>query len=544
MPSLRSGARRASRPGPKASRAGAGGARASSHLPSLARRSRDRRAGARRRPDGGVGSGARVRRARRARRTAAPSTSAAPTLSVGATDPDGGSLEVTLRGPARRARPCPGRRTRSRSRSSSCPTPRTTATDPSTCWMRSCGGCATRAARSTRPSSIQVGDLVSEWDIPRHWDNVSRSFAILDDAGVPNTVVPGNHDFDNATGDLGPYNATSPPPATRARPGTRRPPATAATSGRTSSDPIRSTAATATATRCSARAAATSSCSTSSGRRRSTRSTGPTGCSTPTPTAPSSWRRTASCRSTARVARPRSAPAARRRPRCGRGSCAPTARSTSSSPGTSTRATSARRTAPTPTRAASPCRRSSPTTRSRANGGDGWLRYYTFEPADEHDARDDVLAHARPLRDRRGLRVHAAVRADRRRSPRRSRRSRPGPWRRAARPPRPGRASRTTPRTSGARSSTTARRRTTSPTWTLRTPPAPQAVLAADAFGRTVTGGWGTADVGGAWTPGTGTTGPLSVNGSAGAHDALARARRARCGSARPLAPRRSSTHR
>ncbi|MHA7264684.1 PKD domain-containing protein, partial [Arthrobacter sp. TMN-37] len=43
----------------------------------------------------------------------------------------------------------------------------------------------------------------------------------------------------------------------------------------------------------------------------------------------------------------------------------------------------------------------------------------------------------------------------------------------------------------------------------------PAAELARDAFGRTVTGGWGAADVGGAWTV-SGTTSKYSVDGSAG----------------------------
>jgi PKD repeat protein len=43
----------------------------------------------------------------------------------------------------------------------------------------------------------------------------------------------------------------------------------------------------------------------------------------------------------------------------------------------------------------------------------------------------------------------------------------------------------------------------------------PVAELARDAFGRTVSGGWGSADIGGAWTVG-GFTGKYSVDGSAG----------------------------
>lgn len=58
---------------------------------------------------------------------------------------------------------------------------------------------------------MQVGDLVSDWDNPRHWENVSGAFEILDDANVPYTVLPGNHDFDAATGDMGAFNSHFPP---------------------------------------------------------------------------------------------------------------------------------------------------------------------------------------------------------------------------------------------------------------------------------------------------------------------------------------------
>lgn len=58
---------------------------------------------------------------------------------------------------------------------------------------------------------MQVGDLVSDWDNPRHWQNVSGAFEILDDANVPYTVLPGNHDFDEATGDVTVFNSHFPP---------------------------------------------------------------------------------------------------------------------------------------------------------------------------------------------------------------------------------------------------------------------------------------------------------------------------------------------
>lgn len=57
----------------------------------------------------------------------------------------------------------------------------------------------------------QVGDLVSEYDNMTQWTYVSNGLRPLNDAGVPNSVVPGNHDFNNATGDIGPYDTYFPP---------------------------------------------------------------------------------------------------------------------------------------------------------------------------------------------------------------------------------------------------------------------------------------------------------------------------------------------
>ena len=56
---------------------------------------------------------------------------------------------------------------------------------------------------------------------------------------------------------------------------------------------------------------------------------------------------------------------------------------------------------------------------------------------------------------------------------------------------------------------------TTTKAVTVTSPPGPAAPFAADAFGRTVSGGWGTADTGGAWTVTGGATG-ASVSGGVG----------------------------
>lgn len=47
---------------------------------------------------------------------------------------------------------------------------------------------------------VQLGDLVSNWDNATQWGHASTGMKVLDDAGVPNTVVAGNHDFNTSTG--------------------------------------------------------------------------------------------------------------------------------------------------------------------------------------------------------------------------------------------------------------------------------------------------------------------------------------------------------
>lgn len=136
--------------------------------------------------------------------------SVTPTLSVTATDPDGGSLDVSFEGRPAGAT-VPG---------DSAAEPFTFVVVPDTqnysdgrqalleqqlTWVRD-----TREALDTA-FVAQVGDLVGDWFIPRQWSNVSNAFGILDDAGVPNTVLPGNHDFDSATGDVTEFNTHFPP---------------------------------------------------------------------------------------------------------------------------------------------------------------------------------------------------------------------------------------------------------------------------------------------------------------------------------------------
>ncbi|MFE7651268.1 metallophosphoesterase, partial [Streptomyces phaeoluteigriseus] len=58
---------------------------------------------------------------------------------------------------------------------------------------------------------IQVGDLVESWPNVNHWERASRYMKTLDDAGVPNSVLPGNHDLDITTGESSTYDSYFPP---------------------------------------------------------------------------------------------------------------------------------------------------------------------------------------------------------------------------------------------------------------------------------------------------------------------------------------------
>lgn len=68
----------------------------------------------------------------------------------------------------------------------------------------------TRAELSTA-FVVELGDLVSAYESTKQWGNASNGLAPLDAAGIPNSVVPGNHDFDNATGEAPLYDTYFPP---------------------------------------------------------------------------------------------------------------------------------------------------------------------------------------------------------------------------------------------------------------------------------------------------------------------------------------------
>lgn len=68
----------------------------------------------------------------------------------------------------------------------------------------------TRASMNTQ-FVVQLGDLVSSLAWPGHWPLASKGLKVLDDNGMPNAVVAGNHDFDNATGAHSEYDTWFPP---------------------------------------------------------------------------------------------------------------------------------------------------------------------------------------------------------------------------------------------------------------------------------------------------------------------------------------------
>lgn len=131
-----------------------------------------------------------------------------PTLQVAASDPDGGSLSVRFEGrPVGATVPGGGGSfalvvlpdTQNYTYSN-----RQGIITQQAQWV-----VANRAAMNTA-FVAQIGDLVSNYDNATQWVNVSAGLKPLDDAGVPTSVIPGNHDFDNATGAVGLYDTYFP----------------------------------------------------------------------------------------------------------------------------------------------------------------------------------------------------------------------------------------------------------------------------------------------------------------------------------------------
>ena len=137
-------------------------------------------------------------------------SASAPQLQVQASDPDGGNLQVRFEGRKAGATvpSTPGN-------------PFTVVAIPDTqnyTYLNRQGTMTqqTQWAVSTRTQLgtafvVQLGDLVSEEENLTQWGHTSSAFAVLDQAGMPNSVVPGNHDFDNATGSIHPFHEYFPP---------------------------------------------------------------------------------------------------------------------------------------------------------------------------------------------------------------------------------------------------------------------------------------------------------------------------------------------
>lgn len=87
-----------------------------------------------------------------------------------------------------------------------------------------------------------LGDIVNTPTSTAEWEAASQTLGILDTGGVPNSVIPGNHDYsDITTGAAVQYQQYFPVTRYAQASGTRRPPPTAATSDRTSSGRTRRT---------------------------------------------------------------------------------------------------------------------------------------------------------------------------------------------------------------------------------------------------------------------------------------------------------------
>lgn len=59
--------------------------------------------------------------------------------------------------------------------------------------------------------AVHLGDLVSEEENLTQWGYTSSALKVMDDAGMPNTVVGGNHDFTTTTGAFAEYDQFFPP---------------------------------------------------------------------------------------------------------------------------------------------------------------------------------------------------------------------------------------------------------------------------------------------------------------------------------------------
>ncbi|HYI53321.1 MAG TPA: PKD domain-containing protein [Microlunatus sp.] len=138
-------------------------------------------------------------------------TAADVPLSVTATDPDGGSLDVRFVG-RKLGATVPGGGTGTPFSLVALPDTQnyTYNNRQGTIVQQAQWVVNTRSQLSTA-MVVQLGDLVSNFDNLTQWGHTSNGLKVLDDSGVPNTVVAGNHDFDNATGEFAQYDTFFPP---------------------------------------------------------------------------------------------------------------------------------------------------------------------------------------------------------------------------------------------------------------------------------------------------------------------------------------------
>lgn len=141
----------------------------------------------------------------------AVAAAAAPELAVAVTDPDGDPLEVAFEG-------------RPKGATVSVPSTAepftiaaipdiqnyTNATRAPMIAQQAQWIVDTRAQLNTQ-FAVQLGDLVGTWSWSGHWPFASNGLEVLDDNGMPNAVVPGNHDFDYVNDDHSQYDAWFPP---------------------------------------------------------------------------------------------------------------------------------------------------------------------------------------------------------------------------------------------------------------------------------------------------------------------------------------------
>ena len=59
--------------------------------------------------------------------------------------------------------------------------------------------------------TVQLGDLVDSWPNTNQWNRIDTAFKTLDQNAVPYSVLPGNHDIDFGTGNAPTYNQYFPP---------------------------------------------------------------------------------------------------------------------------------------------------------------------------------------------------------------------------------------------------------------------------------------------------------------------------------------------